>query len=114
MVINIEEFEGVSLHDWSKMVTVIDRNVPFEAMYEQLAEEAAELAQAALKVSRTIRGENPTPMTQRQAHENVVEELADLAVVCEVIGLEPDKSIMLKKMQRWADRLKGGGKNGVG
>lgn len=33
------------------------------AMLEQLAEEAAELAQAALKCARIERGENPTPVT---------------------------------------------------
>ena len=30
------------------------------AMLEQLAEEAAELSQAALKLARVLRGENPT------------------------------------------------------
>lgn len=34
------------------------------ACLEQLAEEAAELAQAALKMARIIRGENPTPLTK--------------------------------------------------
>ena len=33
------------------------------AMLEQLAEEAAELSQAALKLARVIRNENPTPVT---------------------------------------------------
>lgn len=31
------------------------------ALLEQLAEESAELAQAALKMARKLRGENPTP-----------------------------------------------------
>ena len=31
------------------------------AMLEQMAEEAAELAQAALKLARVLRAENPTP-----------------------------------------------------
>lgn len=33
------------------------------AMLEQLAEEATELAQAALKAARILRKENPTPVT---------------------------------------------------
>lgn len=33
------------------------------AMFEQLAEEATELAQATLKMARKLRGENPTPKT---------------------------------------------------
>ena len=32
------------------------------AKLEQLAEEAAELSQAALKLARVLRGENPTPV----------------------------------------------------
>ena len=37
------------------------------AMLEQLAEEAAELSHAALKLARIIRGENPTPVTEVEA-----------------------------------------------
>lgn len=33
------------------------------ALLEQLAEESAELAQAALKMARKLRNENPTPKT---------------------------------------------------
>lgn len=35
------------------------------ALLEQLAEESAELAQAALKMARKLRNENPTPKTTR-------------------------------------------------
>ena len=35
------------------------------ALLEQLAEESAELAQAALKTARKIRNENPTPEISR-------------------------------------------------
>lgn len=34
------------------------------ALLEQLAEESAELAQAALKMARKIRNENPTPKSR--------------------------------------------------
>ena len=37
------------------------------AVLEQMSEEAAELAQAALKYARILRGENPTPVTEREA-----------------------------------------------
>jgi hypothetical protein len=37
------------------------------ATLEQLAEECAELSQAALKLARLHRGENPTPVTEQEA-----------------------------------------------
>ena len=48
------------------------------AMFEQLAEEAAELAQAALKLARIERGENPTPVSKEEAEENLREEYTDV------------------------------------
>ena len=36
------------------------------AVLEQLAEESAELAQAALKLARKLRGVNPTPKTEQE------------------------------------------------
>lgn len=48
------------------------------AMLEQLAEEAAELSQAALKLARVLRGENPTPVTEEEAWKHLVEEYTDV------------------------------------
>ena len=48
------------------------------AMLEQLAEEAAKLAQAALKLARIERGENPTPVSKEEAEENLREEYTDV------------------------------------
>lgn len=48
------------------------------AVLEQCAEELAELTQAALKMARKLRGENPTPMTHAQAAEHLHEELGDV------------------------------------
>lgn len=83
------------------------------ATLEQLAEESSELSKAALKLSRIIRGENPTPVTYDQAIADLEEEAADvrncLRVVCgnlEIITIEAEAL----KMRRWAERL--GGKNG--
>lgn len=44
------------------MKEIIDK-VGESAILEQLAEECAELAKAALKLSRVMRKENPTPVT---------------------------------------------------
>lgn len=44
------------------------------ALLEQLAEESAELAQAALKMARKLRNENPTPKTHADCVSNLQEE----------------------------------------
>ena len=38
------------------------------ALLQQIAEEAAELAQAALKLARKLDGKNPTPKNERRMH----------------------------------------------
>lgn len=43
-------------------MNLIISKIGLPATLEQLAEEAAELSQAALKVARIIRRENPTPV----------------------------------------------------
>ena len=82
--------------------------VPLKELCAGIAEEATELAQAALKVARIERRENPTPVPAHKAMQDVVEELADVAVVCDVIRLEPDRQIMMDKLKRWAERIEGG------
>lgn len=51
------------------------------AMLEQTAEEAAELAQACLKLARYERGENPVYKTLDQLRADLVEEMADV-IIC--------------------------------
>ena len=77
------------------------------AMYEQLAEECTELAQAALKMARKLRGENPTPRTKQSILLNVVEEISDVDNCLYILGLEPKEDVKLYKNWRWARRLKG-------
>lgn len=84
------------------------------AVLEQLAEEAAEIAQAALKMARIIRGENPTPKKAREAAEELEEEIADVLVCYRVlktgsitIDTERVEKIAEIKMKRWLDRLEG-------
>lgn len=48
------------------------------AMMELLAEECSELSQAALKLSRILRKENPTPVTEADAENHLCEEMADV------------------------------------
>ena len=75
------------------------------AVYEQLAEEAAELAQAALKVSRILRGENPTPVTLGKAKDHLIEELTDVYVCCSELQINYDADIFDSKVRRWMNRI---------
>lgn len=83
----------------------------------QLAEECSELAQAALKLRRAIRGDNPTPVTVDEAEAKVTEEVADVLLcimaagdyVQNMIVDRELKRIMDKKASRWVFRLMGGG-----
>ncbi len=77
----------------------------------QLAEEANELAQAALKFRRALDGTNFTPKSVRECRENLTEEIADCQVVLRLLGLTSDhemfkqQKIAAAKQIRWAERL---------
>lgn len=91
----------------------IRSKVPREELLAGLAEEAAELAQAALKYRRALDGTNPTPMTAKEAEEALHEEIADVSLYLAVLGLLVDATFpskliakrMVEKMIRWAKRL---------
>ena len=57
------------------------------AMLEQLAEECAELGQAALKLARVLRKENPTPVTATEAQDAIIEEAADVLICIDEVGV---------------------------
>ena len=59
------------------MMRDIYEEVGEPAALELVAEEAAELAQACLKLSRILRGENPTPVPEVLAAEKAMEEAAE-------------------------------------
>jgi len=77
----------------------------------QLAEEANELAQAALKLRRALDGTNFTPKSVRDCRENLTEEIADVGVILRMLGLTSDHEIFKQqkigaaKQIRWAERL---------
>ena len=89
-------------------MNLIISKIGLPATLEQLAEEAAELSQAALKVARIIRRENPTPVGYCQAVDNLKEEAADVRLCLKVLE---DSFIMNTeeaegaKLNRWLDRL---------
>lgn len=74
------------------------------AMLELLAEESAELLQAALKMARIMRGENPTPVTRMQAEKNLIEEYTDVRLCAKDLGLRKDSATARAKLQRFQRR----------
>lgn len=85
----------------------------------QLAEEAAELSQAALKLRRAITGTNPTPIPEEAAIDNLFTELTDVMLAREAYFesytkdkrhlTPPDdyvRAIADVKLRRWVERLK--------
>jgi NTP pyrophosphatase (non-canonical NTP hydrolase) len=82
-----------------------------EELLAQLAEEASELAHAALKLRRVEDGTNPTPVPKEDAIKNILEEIADVSLVINLLGFNTDRNevicreIMTQKADRWAQRL---------
>lgn len=71
----------------------------------QLAEECAELAQAALKLRRALDGKNPTPNTEEERRSALIEEYTDVIHCALVLDLEMDLDQIWKKTERWMRRL---------
>lgn len=95
----------------SKEVTVMDQ-IGEPAFLEQLAEECSELSQAALKLARKMRDENPTPKTYQECRDSLQEEMADV-LLCIDQYLDEQESdfavwtyeIKKQKLERWKQRL---------
>ena len=88
----------------------IRSRLPLEELLAGLAEEAAELAQAALKYRRAITGINPTPKLAAEALGGLLEEVADVNLD---LLLPSDGGSILKlyeiqreKRKPWVQRLK--------
>lgn len=77
----------------------------------QLAEEASELAHAALKLRRAYDGKNPTPVTIKEAYDCLIEEFADIKACADVLGFNRHCEMCKientegDKLTRWATRL---------
>ena len=79
------------------------------AVYEQLAEECAELGKAALKCAHIVRGENPTPVAMEEALADLRKEYTDTVLVADELGVRPDYAIYAQKLGRWYDRIRAAG-----
>lgn len=91
------------------MIDAVAERIGAAALLELLAEEAAELGQAALKYARVIRGENPTPVTPQEAHAALREEMSDVLLVGRVLraqGVDFESAVVgEEKLKRWCVRL---------
>lgn len=74
------------------------------AMLEQLAEEAAELSQAALKLARVLRGENPTSVTRKEARKHLMEEYTDVWQCAMELMISVDYHQIDEKSERFRER----------
>ncbi len=90
----------------------INRHLSEAALLGQLAEEAAELAQAALKYQRIHMNENPTPVNENEAACAFYEELGDVLCCVDAIlypycktGHGVAQVNAQRKAIRWAERL---------
>ena len=95
---------------YSEMLNYIKAKVNYKERLAQLAEEATELAHAALKYRRTLDDENPTPVSSNEAFKNLIEEIDDIALLLETLALkwrvEFNSSSRERKLKRWVERLK--------
>ncbi|MCD7887344.1 MAG: hypothetical protein LUG44_06975 [Clostridiales bacterium] len=85
--------------------------LPETEILAQLAEESAELAQAALKLRRALDGTNPTPVAEEDARTNLLEEYADVCNCMFYLANSADyeriAGYQREKMLRWLARLEG-------
>ena len=96
-----------------EIIVKIDKRIDIDNRLTQLAEEAAELAQAALKHRRALqtarfdKDVSPTTKTLNDSYDSLVEECSDVMLAMLVTtGYLVSNDIMLNKARRWLDRLK--------
>lgn len=92
------------------MIEFIRDAVPEEELLAQLAEEATELTHAALKLRRVMDGRNPTPVRFSEAWNNFQEEIADVLLCLQVLGVDAEPAAyrysIEAKLDRWVGRLR--------
>lgn len=91
-------------------MSVITERIPVCEMLAGLAEEAAELAQAALKLRRCYDGTNPTPVDPDIQYECLLEEIGDVELYLDQLSINRQVIADYKKakLERWQRRLKEG------
>ena len=88
----------------------ISASLTTRTILEQLAEESAELSQAALKLIRASgASENRTNISVSKAEKNLIEEIRDVLMSIDLLGLGFEDLVKKNegyfKWQRWFERL---------
>lgn len=83
--------------------------LPLTELLAGLSEECCELGRAALKLRRVYDGGNPTPTTEREAIDNLEEEIADVMVYLSQIPYSKTQVEMIReaKTRRMEERCAG-------
>lgn len=115
--LNFEDFKGLNPFI-PEAIEVLEYVRQEESLYnrmQQLAEEAAELAQAVLKYNRAMGFGCYTPMSPKDANDAMVEEMADVLLCMEAAFPHCPGNmdfysnlarVYREKAERWAERLK--------
>ena len=88
----------------------ISASLTTRTILEQLAEESAELSQAALKLIRASgASENKANISNIEAEANLIEEIRDVLMIIDLLGLGLEDLVKKNegyfKWQRWFERL---------
>lgn len=87
-------------------------NLTTSDLFLSLSEEASELASAAAKQARILIGNNPTPVSEKEGEQNVIEEFSDVCLCFEVLfgscDTEKVEQTKNRKLTRWVSRLSDG------
>lgn len=96
-----------AIEDWNRELREISTLLGCCELLAGLAEEATELAQAALKLRRSIDGRNRTLVTAKEASEKLNEEFADVILCAAALGLDEIsvERFIRAKASRWSERL---------
>ncbi len=91
-------------------MSIITERIPVCELLVGLAEEAAELAQAALKLRRCYDGTNPTPADPDKQYECLLEEIGDVELYIDQLSINRPviNDYKSAKLERWKRRLKEG------
>lgn len=108
----------MKLKEEQEYISYILNTLTERELLEQLAEEASELAQAALKLIRAAKlSNNPTPSTKENAVNNLVEEFYDVYNLWYLLWRRDDfisdrddryltDGLEFNKLKRWVKRLR--------
>ena len=90
-------------------MSVITDKIQVTELLAGLAEEATELAQAALKLRRCYDGTNPTPADPDIQYECFLEEIGDVELYLDQMSINRQVIADYKaaKLERWQKRLEG-------